>query len=200
MKLYYSPGACSLSPHIVLCEAGLKFETQQVNLRTKELEGGGNFFEINPKGQVPTLQLDSGKILTEGAAIVQYIADLVPEKKLLAPVGEFERYQAIAWLNYVGTEIHKNYGPIFRGDSSEEAKLAACDVLAKKFEYVEEVLSKQDYLVNNQFTVADAYLFTTLRWRKYMPRVATYPATEKYMSRMQARASVTKAIAEEEGR
>lgn len=197
MKLYFSTGACSLSPHIVLCESGLEFSIEKVDLRTKTTSAGKNFLDVNPKGQVPTLLLDTGDILTEGPALVQYIADQVPEKNLLAPVGQLERYKTISWLNYVATEMHKNFGPLFHADASQEAKDNAAKVLATKFAYVDSILAKQDYIAADHFTVADAYLFTVLRWQKVIPGLAKYPAIEKYMTRIEARPAVAKAISAE---
>lgn len=196
MKLYYKAGACSLSPHIVLLETDLEFSTESVDLATKVTETGANFYDINPKGQVPTLLLDDGTVLTEGVAIVQYIADKVPEEKLLAPVGDVERYQTISWLNFISAELHKNFSPLFY-KSSDEVKAQTVETLKKKFSYVDSILAKQDYIMGKDFTVADAYLFTVLGWMKAFPSFPVYPSIERYMEQMRKRPSVISALKKE---
>lgn len=164
MKLYYKPGACSLSPHIILNESGLNYSVEKVDLATKKTEHGADFLAVNPKGQVPTLELNDGSILTEGVAIVQYIAHKVPGKHLMPGAGTPEYYHAIEWLNFVSTELHKGFSPLFNPQTPEEYKKIAKEKLLKQFTYVDSVLEKQDYVLGASFSVADAYLFTVTRW------------------------------------
>jgi glutathione S-transferase len=164
MKLYFSPGACSLSPHIVLREAGLAFDLEQVDVRAKKTAGGGDFFQVNPKGQVPTLLLDDGDILTEGPAIVQYIADKAPASKLAPAPGTKERYHLSEWLNFITSELHKNFSPLFRPTTPEDYKPIARENLAGRFSYVDKKLAGRPYLMGDTFTVADAYLFVMTNW------------------------------------
>ncbi|MGV7961418.1 glutathione transferase GstA [Photorhabdus tasmaniensis] len=164
MKLYYQPGACSLSPHIILREAGLDFSIIKVDLKTKKTENGDDFLAVNPKGQVPTLLLDNNEILTEGSVIVQYIADQKPERKLIAPAGTMERYHQLECLSYISSEIHKGYSPLFLPGTPDNYRPVAINYLLKKFNYIDEVLAKQPYIAGDNFTVADAYLFTVSNW------------------------------------
>jgi glutathione S-transferase len=164
MKLYFSPGACSLSPHIVLREAGLAFDLEQVDVRAKKTAGGGDFFQVNPKGQVPTLLLDDGDILTEGPAIVQYIADKAPASKLAPAPGTKERYHLAEWLNFITSELHKNFSPLFRPTTPEDYKPIARENLAGRFSYVDKKLAGRSFLMGDTFTVADAYLFVMTNW------------------------------------
>ncbi|WP_350306135.1 glutathione transferase GstA [Photorhabdus viridis] len=164
MKLYYQPGTCSLSPHIILREAGLDFSVIKVDLKTKKTENGDDFLAVNPKGQVPTLLLDNNEILTEGSVIVQYIADQKPEKKLIAPAGTMERYHQLECLSYISSEIHKGYSPLFLPGTPDKYRPVAINYLLKKFNYIDEVLAKQPYIAGDNFTVADAYLFTVSNW------------------------------------
>lgn len=196
MKLFYSPTACSLSPHIVLCESGLPYSLVRVDLKTKRTENGVDFLTINDKGQVPTLKLDDETILTEGVAIVQYIADQVPASNLLAPVGQIERYQTVAWLNFISAELHKSFGPLFHL-ASEEAKKAAGQTLSKHFHYVDSHLEKRDFLVGEHFTVADAYLFTVLTWRQAIPNLPRFINLERYIETLSKRPAIERALREE---
>jgi len=164
MKLYFAPGACSLSPHIVLREAGLAFDLEQVDVRAKKTAGGGDFFQVNPKGQVPTLLLDDGGILTEGPVIVQYIADKAPASKLAPAPGTKERYHLAEWLNFITSELHKNFSPLFRPTTPEDYKPIARENLAGRFSYVDKKLAGRSYLMGDTFTVADAYLFVMTNW------------------------------------
>ncbi|WP_323836777.1 glutathione transferase GstA [Photorhabdus africana] len=164
MKLYYQPGACSLSPHIILREAGLDFSVIKVDLKTKKTENGDDFFAINPKGQIPTLLLDNNEILTEGSVIVQYIADQKPDKKLIAPAGTMERYHQLEWLSHISSEIHKGFSPLFFPGTPENYRPVAINNLLRRFKYIDEVLAKQPYIAGEHFTVADAYLFTLSNW------------------------------------
>jgi len=164
MKLYYSPGACSLSPHIVLREAGLAFEAVLASTKTHKLQDGTDYYTINPKGQVPLLELDSGERLTEGPAIVQYIADRVPEKKLAPAYGTMERYRLQEWLNFITSELHKTMGNLFNPAMPEDAKPVFRQRAADKFRWVDAQLDGKQYLMGESFSVADAYLFTMANW------------------------------------
>jgi glutathione S-transferase len=164
MKLYYSPGACSLSPHIALLEAGLPYDLVKVDVRAKKLENGDDYFKVNPKGQVPALGLDNGEIMTEGPVIVQMIADQAAGKNLAPANGSPERYRLQEWLNFVTTELHKNFSPLFNPAIPDEVKAFFKDRIMGKFKYADEKLAGRDYLMGSQFTVADGYLYTMLRW------------------------------------
>lgn len=195
MKLYYSPVACSLSPHIVLHEAGLTFDIEKVDLRAKKTAGGSDFTRVNSKGQVPTLQLDNGETLTEGPAIVQYIADLVPNKKLAPAAGTFERYRLQEWLNYISSEIHKGFTPLFVPTTADEWKPALINALVARFGFVASQLQNRDYLLGDAFTVADAYLFTTMNWCKFANiDLGQWPVLKAYHERIAARPAVQKAL------
>lgn len=199
MKLYYSPGACSLSPHIVACEAELPVELIKVDLQSKRTESGEDFRLINPDGYVPVLALDDGNKLTEGPAIVQYLADRVPAKKLAPAAGTFERYQLQQWLNFISTEIHKGgFAPLFNPAAPEAAKQLAVKILAVRLKSVEQQLSTQAFLLGEHFTVADAYLFVTLSWGQYVDvDISRWPALADYAARISARPAVQKAMKEE---
>jgi glutathione S-transferase len=164
MKLYYSPGACSLSPHIALLEAGLPYDLVKVDLRAKKLENGDDFLKINPKGQVPALALDSGELVTEGPVIVQMIADQAADKNLAPARDSAERYKLLEWLNFITTELHKNFSPLFQPVIPDEVKAFFKDRIMGKFKYADSKLAGQDYLMGKQFTVADGYLFVMLKW------------------------------------
>jgi glutathione S-transferase len=164
MKLYYSSGACSLSPHIALHEAGLAFEAVLAPTKTHKLPDGGDYYAVNPLGYVPLLELDNGVRLREGPAIVQYIADQVPEKKLAPPNGTLERYKLQEWLTFIGTEIHKTFSPLFNPATPAETKAGSVDKLANRLKWVDGELAGKQYLMGDQFTVADGYLFTVTNW------------------------------------
>jgi glutathione S-transferase len=198
MKLYFSPGACSLSPHIVLLEAGLSFSTERVNIRKKLTAGGADFTAINPKGYVPALDLENGVVLTEGPAIVQYIADLAPDKQLAPAHGTAEHYQMIEWLNFIGTELHKSYGPLFNPAAGDDAKAAARALLTKRFGYVAQALEGRDYLVGDRFSVADAYLFTVANWAPVVQfDISVWPVLQAFHARIAARPAVQQAMRDE---
>jgi glutathione S-transferase len=195
MKLFFSPGACSLSPHIVLREAGLDFELEKVNLGTKQTKTGANFRTINPKGYVPVLQLDDGQVLTEGSAIVQYLADRKPEAKLAPPWGTMERYRLQEWLNYIATELHKGFSPLFSPRLPEEQKQATREALGARFDFVSKSLEGKEYLLGATFSVADAYLFTILSWTEHAAiDLAKWPALQAYVARVAARPAVRAAL------
>ncbi|MDU6924406.1 glutathione transferase GstA [Franconibacter helveticus 513] len=198
MKLFYKAGACSLSPHIVLRESGLDFTLVKVDLAAKKTESGDDYLAINPKGQVPALQLDDGSLLTEGVAIVQYLADKVPDRQLLAPAGSMTRYHTLEWLNYIATELHKGFSPLFRPDTPEAYKQTARGLLEKKLQYVNDELTDKQWLMGLRFSVADAYLFTVLRWGKAIKlNFDGLDNIEHYLARMQARPAVAAALAAE---
>lgn len=198
MKLYFSPGACSLSPRIVLNEAGIPFTAEQVDVRKKVTASGADFRTINPKGYVPALQLDDGKVLTEGAAIVQYLADLAPASGLAPAAGSFERYQLMEWLNYIAAEVHKGFSPLFMPGTSDDAKAAARTAVGNRLNYIEQQMAGHDYLMGAQFTVADAYLFTVLGWCGYVGMsLDDWPALKSYMARVGARPAVQQALRDE---
>jgi glutathione S-transferase len=195
MRLYFSPGACSLSPHIVLREAGLSFELEQVDLPTKKTRAGVAYATINPKGAVPALQLDDGQVLTEGVAIVQYLADQKPEANLAPAAGTMERYRLQEWLNYIASELHKAFSPLFRSTTPEDAKREIREGLRAKFEYVNRELGGKPFLLGDRFSVADAYLFTILTWAKFTAvDLSRFPALTAYYQRIKERPAVQAAI------
>lgn len=198
MKLYFSPGACSLSPHIVLREAGLQFDLDEVDLSAKKTSDGKDFYAISPNGYVPALQLKSGEVLTEGPAVVQYLADLVPDKHLAAPQGSMERYHLMESLNFITSEIHKTFIPLFIETTVEEARNAARAHLSKRIDYVNTELGNSTYFRSEHFTVADAYLFTVLSWARYVKfDLAPWPAVVSYLERIAARPAVREALVAE---
>ena len=195
MKLYYSPGACSLSPHIALHEAGVTFETEKVDLGSKRTESGADYKAINPKGYVPALKLDDGQVLTEGPAIVQYIADRVPAKHLAPPNGTVERYRLQELLNFISTEVHKQFSPLFSPSFPAEAKAELRKKIASRFDLLAPVVENHTWLTGERFTVADGYLFTVLRWAKGTEIDLTpWPALLAYMKRVGERPAVRAAI------
>jgi glutathione S-transferase len=195
--LYYMPGACSLCPHIVLHEAGLSFKLDKVN-RDKTTESGQDYNAINPKSYVPALIMNNGQLLTEVAVIVQYLADLVPNKKLAPLPGTIDRYHLQEWLNFISSEIHKTFSPLFNPKLAEDARAIFKERLAIRVGIAAKALEGRDFLMNKNFTVADAYLFTVLRWS---PRLgfdlSPWPALQDYMERIAARPAVKAAMTEE---
>ncbi len=195
MKLYYSPGACSLSPHIALREAGIAFEAVKAPTKTHQLDDGTDYYSINPLGYVPLLELDDGARLREGPAIVQYIADLAPLKNLAPANGTMARYRLQEWLTFIGTEIHKGFSPLFNPAFPDEVKAMARDKLAARLKWVDAELAGKQYLMGDNFSVADGYLFTTTNWAKptgvdlsgfanllaYRERVGARPAVQEAM-------------------
>lgn len=198
MKLYYSPGACSLSPHIALLEAGLPYDLVKVDLRAKKLDNGDDYLKINPKGQVPALALDSGELVTEGPVIVQMIADKVSARNLAPARDSAERYKLLEWLNFVGTELHKNFGPMFSPVLADDAKAFFKDRVMGKFKYLDGQLAGHDYLMGKQFTVADGYLFTMLCWADRMNfDLSGLNNLLAYKARVAARPKVQEALTKE---
>lgn len=193
MKLYYSPGACSLSPHILLREAGLAFEPVLASTKTKKLADGTDYNTINPKGQVPLLELDDGTRLTEGPVIVQYIADQVPHRQLLAPSG-MARYRVLEWLNFITSELHKGFSPLFHPAMPEEAKAILRQRLADRFRWVDSQLAGRPFLTGDTLTPADIYLFVVTRWAQPMGVEAGGPHLSAFMERMNARPAVQEAL------
>ena len=195
MKLFFSPGACSLSPRIALLEAGLPFTTQKVDTKTKQLDGGGDFLAINSKGYVPLLQLDNGEYLTEGPAIVQYIADQNPASGLAPKAGTMERVRLQEMLNFITSEIHKGFSPLFDATLSAEVKQNFKDKLGKRFDWLTKQLEGKDYLMGSSFTVADGYLFTVLNWGQWVGiDIARWPVLAAYQARVSARPKVQEAL------
>ena len=198
MKLYYSPGACSLSPHIALLEAGLPYDLVKVDLKAKKLENGDDYLKVNPKGQVPALALDSGELVTEGPVIVQMIADKAAAKNLAPARDSAERYKLQEWLNFITTELHKNFGPMFSPVLADDAKAFFKDRVMAKFKYIDSQLPGRDYLMGKQFTVADGYLFTMLCWADRMKfDLSGLPNLVAYKNRVGARPMVQEALTKE---
>jgi glutathione S-transferase len=168
MKLYYSPGACSLSPHIALQESGLAFEAIAAPTKTHKLPDGSDYYKVNPLGYVPLLELDDGTRLREGPAIVQYVADQVPDKKLAPANGTMARYKLQEWLTFIGTEIHKGFSPMFNPAMPAEAKAIAKAKLEERLKWVDGELAGKTFLMGDQFTVADGYLFTVTNWTNFV--------------------------------
>jgi glutathione S-transferase len=166
MKLYDAPGACSLSPHIVSRELAIPVELKKVNTKDKTIEGGGDYWKVNARGYVPALELDDGQVLTEGPAIVQYLADKKPDAGLAPKAGSFERYRLQEWLNFLTSEVHKQFSPLFKPNTPEDYKPISKQNLATRFDWLDKQLEGKDYLMGKQFTVADAYLFVLLGWTK----------------------------------
>ena len=196
VNLYYSPGACSMIPHIILEELGMKYELMKVDLK-EHTYAGGDFKKVNPKGQVPTLELDTKQVITENAVILQYLADLKPEAKLL-PANGMERIRHLETLNFLTTDIHKNFGVLFNPKMPEEAKAINREILNKKFGILENQLAKSDYLMGNSLSLPDAYLFVMTRWAKAQKvNIAAYPNIAKHFDTMHQRPAVKKIIAQE---
>ncbi len=195
MKLYYSPGACSLSPHIVLHEAGLDFEPVLASTKTHKLQDGTDYYGINPKGYVPLLELDDGQRLSEGPAIVQYIADQVPDKQLAPASGTMARYRLQEWLNFLTSELHKTFSPLFNPAISEDAKGVFRNKLHERFKWIDAQLEGKQFLMGAQFTVADAYLFTVSNWAQHVGvDLAGYANLVAYRGRVAERPAVQAAM------
>ena len=193
MKLYYARGACSLSPRIVAEEAGIALDYEAVDLRTHKTASGADYYAIAPKGYVPALVLDDGALLSEGPAIVQYLAELKPEAGLLAPVGDIARYRAIEWLAYVNSEVHKTFSPLFSPLTADAVKIEARASLEKKFAFVAGALGDKPYLLGERFSVADAYFFVMTSWAIFQ-KIAVPEAIAQYRARVTARPAVHRAL------
>ena len=198
MKLYYSPGACSLSPHVVLREGQFDFQLERVDLQTGKTETGTDYKTISPNSYVPALQLDDGQVLTEGPAMVQYLADRVPEKRLAPAAGTLERYRLMEWLNFIAAELHKGFGALFNPKLPDAAKAVLRTRLESRLAYVDERLAGTTFAMGETFTVVDAYLFTVLGWSQYVGiDLAPWPALTAYLGRVAARPAVQAALAAE---
>jgi glutathione S-transferase len=195
MKLYYVPGVCSLASHIALREAGADFTLDKMDRDTRRTESGENYLEVNPKGSVPALRLDNGEVLTEGAVILQYIADQKPQSDLAPVAGSMERYRLAEWLNYVATEVHKQYSPLFNPKLPPEWRENQLGLLSKRFDYLSQQLTGRDYLMGDRFTVVDAYLYTVLRWSARVKiELGNWPVLMDYLVRLTARPAVQAAL------
>ena len=195
MKLYYFSGACSLASNIALREAGLPFELVKVDRRTRKAADGLDFNEVNPKGYVPTLTLDNGEVLTENVAVLQYIADRNPASKLAPPAGTLERYRLMEWLGFISSEIHKNFSQLFREDAAEETRQYVRKVLSNRLDYLNRTIGDGPFLMGEQFTVADPYLFTVLGWGPHLDfDLGKWPQLQRYMERVGARPQVVEAL------
>jgi glutathione S-transferase len=195
MKLFLAPGACSLSPHIVLREADIPFEAVKVDTKTHTFDGGRDFYTVSPNGYVPVLQLDSGEHLSEGTAIVQYVADLKPDKKLAPPNGTMARYRLQEHLGFIATELHKQFGPLFSPDTPDTFKQTQKEKLAKRFGYVANQLTKGPYLMGETFSVADAYLFVMTTWAGFVGMTLDkWPAVTQFADRVRTRPAVKVAL------
>jgi glutathione S-transferase len=195
MKLYYSAGACSLSPHIALREAGLPFEAVKVDLKSKAASDGTTFTDVNPKGYVPALVLDDGSVLTEGPAIVQYIADRNPAAGLAPAAGTPARYRLQEWLNFITSELHKSFSPLFNPAASADWKAAVTANIERRLDFVAKHLAAKPYLLGETFSVADGYLFTVLNWANFVKMdLGRWPAVQAYLARIAARPNVQAAM------
>ncbi|MEO7635473.1 MAG: glutathione transferase GstA [Sphingomicrobium sp.] len=190
MKLYYTPGACSQAPHIILHELGLSHDAERVDLRSRRTESGRDYTEVNPKGAVPALEMDSGEILTENAVILQYLGDRSGLAEVLPPVGNFSRYRVLEWVNYVATELHKSFGPLFSPDAGDEVKAFGQKLIAKKLDYVEAELGDGPFLMGETLTLPDAYLFVMTGWADKMIGLDRWPKLNAFRERMMERDSV----------
>jgi glutathione S-transferase len=195
MKLYYAPGACSLSPHIVASEAGIALELEKVDLQTKMTAGGADFSKINPKGYVPTLQLDNGEYLTEGPAIIQYLADQKPAAKLAPAPGTTDRYRLLEMLTYINSEIHKTYSRLFNPAVTAAVRDETVAYLQKRYALIEQQLGSHKFLLGDQFTVADAYLFTVTNWAEHVKvDLSKFPKLQAFQKTVAARPAVQQAL------
>jgi glutathione S-transferase len=195
MKLYYASGACSLAPHIVAREAGLKIDLDKLDFATGKTESGETFAEVNPKGYVPALRLDNGEVLTEVATLVQYLADQAPQSGLAPAGGTMERYRLEEWLTFVSTEIHKGFGPLWKPDTPEAMREIVKANLAKRFAYLDQRLASRPFLTGERFTAADAYLFTVVNWTNFHNiDLKPYPNLAGFMQRVAARPAVQQAL------
>lgn len=195
MKLFYAPGACSVSPHIALCEAGIPHQIEKVDLKAKKTESGADYLAINPKGYIPALQLDNGEMIVEGAVIVQYIADQKPESGLAPKAGTMERYRLQEWLTFISSELHKTFSPLFNAAMPDEGKKIFRDRLALRFGYVDKQLAGKNYLMGSNFSVADGYLYNMVRWaRRVELDLSAFPNVTAFEARMEARPKVVEAL------
>ena len=198
MQLYFAPGACSLASHIALRESGLPFDLKKTDTKTKKLEDGSDYFAVNSKGSVPALRLDDGQVLTEGPVILQYIADQKPDSRLAPKAGTLERYRLLEWLNYITSEIHKTFSPLFNPAANDAVKAYVTQMLEKKFDWLNQQLTGKQYLTGDQFTIADAYLFVVANWSNFVGiDLGRWPALKAFQDRVAARPKVQEALAAE---
>ena len=190
LKLYYAPGACSQAPHIILHETGLAHEVERVDLRAKRTEGGRDYKEVNPKGAVPAIELENGEVLTENAVVLQFLGDRSGLGQVLPPMGDFRRYRVLEWVNYITTELHKSFGPLFGPDTPAEMKDYLKTTIAKKFDHVEKELGDKPFLLGDHLTLPDAYLFVILGWGEKMIGLDRWPGLKAFRQRMMERESV----------
>jgi len=195
MKLYFSPGACALHPQIALREAGLPFDLVRVDMRAHKLADGTDFYAVNPKGYVPVLELDDGTRITEGAVIDQYVADQAPQSRLAPPAGTIERVKLQEWLHFIGTELHKQFSPLFSPTTPDATKELQKNKIAARYDYIDKVLAAHDYLLGQHFTIADAYLFNMLRWTPATGfDLARWPRLKAFHDRVEARPAAKSAV------
>jgi glutathione S-transferase len=195
MQLYFSPGACSLASHITLREAGLPFDLKRTDTKTKKLEDGSDYFAVNSKGSVPALRLDDGQVLTEGPAILQYLADQKPESRLVPKAGTMERYRVLEWLNFITSEVHKGFSPLFNPAADAKVKEYVTQNLEKKFDWLNKQLAGKQYLTGDAFTIADAYLFVVVNWSNVVGiDLGRWPALKDFQARVAARPKVQEAL------
>jgi glutathione S-transferase len=195
MQLYFSPGACSLASHITVRETGLPVELKRADTKTKKLEDGSDYFAVNSKGAVPALRLDNGQVLTEGPVILQYLADQKPESKLAPKNGTLERYRLQEWLNYITSEIHKGFSPLFNPAATDAVKAFTVQNIEKKFDWLNKQLTGKQYLTGDQFTIADAYLFVVANWSNFVGiDLNRWPALKEFQDRVAARPKVQEAM------
>jgi glutathione S-transferase len=195
MQLYFSPGACSLATHITLREAGLPFELKRADTKTKKLADGSDFWAVNSKGSVPALRLDDGQVLTEGVVIMQYLADQRPDSGLVPKAGTLERYRVLEWLNYLTSEVHKSFSPLFNPAAAAEVKAYTLANLEKKLDWTNAQLGAKKYLTGDTFTIADAYLFTLINWTYFVGiDLGKWPALKDFHARVAARPKVQQAL------
>lgn len=198
MKLYFAPGACSLAPHIVADELGIKLDLEQVDLREKKTKSGGDYWPINPRGQVPTLELDNGERLTEVPVLLQYLSDQKPAAGLAPAVRTMQRYRMLEWLNFVTAELHKTFGPMFRPTTPDEFKKLSRELIGRRFEWVDAQLAGKHYLLGDTFTLPDAYLYVMLRWASGLNMdLSKWPNLAAFAARVAARPKVQQALKEE---
>jgi len=195
MQLYFAPGACSLASHITAREAGINLDLKRADTKTKKLEDGSDYLAVNSKGAVPALKLDNGQVLTEGVAIMQYLADQKPDSGLAPKNGTMERYRVQEWLNYITSEVHKGFSPLWNPTADPAVKTWALDGLKKKFDWLNTQLTGKKYLTGDHFTVADAYLFTVMNWTNFLSvDLAPWPALKEFQARVAARPKVQEAL------
>ena len=195
MQLYFSPGACSLASHIVAREAGIDVELKRTDTKTKKLEDGSDYFAVNSKGAVPALRLDNGQVLTEGPVILQYLADQKPGSHLAPQAGTIERYRLLEWLNYLTSEVHKTFSPLFNPAANDAVKAYAVQNVEKRFDWIEKQLAGKQYLTGDTFTIADAYLFVLANWSNFVGiDLGKWPALKAFQARVAARPKVQEAM------